>query len=38
VTRHFLAPDDAFRILDGVRRGTDPFDVVADLELAEDER
>lgn len=37
VTRHFLSPDDAFRILDGIRRGRDPFDVVAAMELAEDE-
>lgn len=37
VTRHFLAPTDAFQILDGVRHGRDPFDIVADLELAEDE-
>ncbi|UWG52172.1 Superfamily II helicase, archaea-specific [Halalkaliarchaeum sp. AArc-CO] len=37
VTRHFLAPDQAFRILDGIRTGTDPYDLVADLELAENE-
>jgi helicase len=33
VTRHFLAPDEAFEILDGVRTGEDPFDIVADIEL-----
>ncbi|MEF8779678.1 MAG: DEAD/DEAH box helicase [Haloferacaceae archaeon] len=37
VTRHFLAPDEAFRILDGIRAGTDPYDLVADLELTEEE-
>ncbi|MFB6138755.1 MAG: DEAD/DEAH box helicase [Halobacteriaceae archaeon] len=37
VTEHFLSPDTAFRILDGVRKGRDPFDIVADLELVEDE-
>ncbi|MFB6304544.1 MAG: DEAD/DEAH box helicase, partial [Haloferacaceae archaeon] len=36
VTEHFLAPDDAFRLLDEIRKGTDPFDVVAEMELAED--
>ncbi|MEF8757411.1 MAG: helicase-related protein, partial [Halobacteriales archaeon] len=33
VTRHFLSPDEAFLILDDVRKGADPFDVVADMEL-----
>ncbi|QLG60673.1 DEAD/DEAH box helicase [Halorarum salinum] len=37
VTRHFLAPDDAFRILDGIRRGATAYDVVADMELADQE-
>ena len=37
VCRHFLAPDEAFRILDAVRKGTDPYDLVADLELYDDE-
>ena len=37
VTQHFLAPDDAFRILDGVRDGLSPFDLVAEMELADDE-
>ena len=37
VCRHFLAPDEAFRILDAVRTGTDPYDLVADLELYDDE-
>jgi len=38
VTEHFLAPDEAFRILEGIRRGTDPLDVVAELDLADDDR
>ncbi len=37
VAEHFLAPDDAFRILDSIRAGSDPFDVVAEMELAEDD-
>ncbi|WP_435146546.1 DEAD/DEAH box helicase [Halobaculum sp. P14] len=37
VTRHFLAPDDAFRILDGVRRDAHPYEIVADMELADEE-
>jgi len=37
VCTHFLAPDDAFRILDGIRSGLDPYDVVAEMELAEDD-
>ena len=37
VCRHFLAPDEAFYILDAVRRGSDPYDLVAALELRDDE-
>ncbi|WP_418283039.1 DEAD/DEAH box helicase [Halorubrum sp. DTA98] len=37
ICRHFLAPDEAFRILDAIRHGTDPYDIVADLELRDDE-
>ncbi|WP_158058301.1 DEAD/DEAH box helicase [Halorussus halophilus] len=37
VTTHFLAPDEAFRILDGVRKEKTPFEIVADLELYGDE-
>ncbi|MFC7097478.1 DEAD/DEAH box helicase [Halobaculum marinum] len=37
VCRHFLAPDDAFRILDGIRKDHHPYDIVADMELAEEE-
>jgi len=37
VCRHFLAPDEAFFILDAVRNHRDPYDIVADLELRENE-
>jgi len=37
VTRHFLAPDEAFLMLDGIRKGRDPYGIVADLELRDDE-
>jgi helicase len=37
ITRHFLAPDDAFRILEAVRRGDSPDDIVTTMELADDE-
>ncbi|WP_224448030.1 DEAD/DEAH box helicase [Haloprofundus salilacus] len=37
ITRHFLAPDEAFRILDGVRNGLDPYAIVAEMELADDD-
>ncbi|MFB6118284.1 DEAD/DEAH box helicase [Halosegnis sp.] len=36
VCRHFLAPDEAFVMLDGIRKGRDPYKVVADLELREE--
>ncbi|SNR48822.1 DEAD/DEAH box helicase [Halorubrum vacuolatum] len=35
ICRHFLAPDEAFRILELVRQGRDPYGIVADLELRE---
>jgi helicase len=38
VTEHFLSPDLAFRMLDAVRKGLDPYDIVAELELHDDER
>ncbi|MFB6302334.1 MAG: DEAD/DEAH box helicase [Haloferacaceae archaeon] len=34
VAEHFLAPDDAFLLLDCVRKGMDPYDIVAEAELA----
>jgi len=37
VTSHFLSPDDAFRILEGIRDDSSPYDLVADLELADQE-
>jgi helicase len=37
ICRHFLAPDEAFFILDAVRTGTDPYDLVAELELRDTE-
>ena len=37
ICRHFLAPDEAFFILDAVRTGTDPYDLVAELELRDAE-
>ncbi|WP_396610892.1 DEAD/DEAH box helicase [Haloferax sp. S1W] len=38
ITRQFLSPSDAFRILDGIRNGLSPYDIVADLELADEGR
>ena len=37
VTRHFLEPGVAFTMLDGIRSGADPYDVVADVELRDEE-
>ncbi|WP_136688930.1 DEAD/DEAH box helicase [Halorhabdus amylolytica] len=37
VTRHFLSPDRAFLLLDGIRKGMDPFEIVAETELADEE-
>ena len=37
VCRHFLSPTEAFLILDQIRKGGDPYDVVAELQLREDE-
>jgi len=36
VCRHFLSPSDAFRILDLIRTGTDPYDLVAEMELRDE--
>ena len=38
VTEHFLNPGQAFAILDGIRRGAHPYDIVADIELRDDDR
>ncbi len=37
VTSHFLAPDEAFKILDGIRKDTDLYEIAAELELHGDE-
>ena len=37
VTRHFLSPGEAFVMLDAIRKGSDPDEIVADIELREDE-
>jgi helicase len=36
VTEHFLEPDEAFAMLDAIRKGTDPSDIVAEIELREE--
>jgi helicase len=36
VCRHFLSPKDAFRILDCIRSGTEPYDLVAEMELQDE--
>jgi helicase len=36
VTRHFLSPDDAFLLLDGIRKGEDAYNLIARMELRED--
>ena len=33
VTTHFLSPGDAFTMLDAIRKGKDPYDIVAEIEL-----
>jgi helicase len=38
VCRHFLDPRTAFVLLEGARNGRDPYDVVADVELLDEER
>jgi helicase len=38
VTEHFLSPDVAFRMLDAIRKGIDPYGIVAELELHDDKR
>jgi helicase len=36
VTSHFLSPDDAFTIVDGIRKEKHPYDIVADIELKDE--
>ncbi len=38
VTRHFLNPDEAFTLLEGIREGTHPYDLIAALELLDEEQ
>ncbi|MCU4754134.1 DEAD/DEAH box helicase [Halobacteria archaeon AArc-curdl1] len=33
VTEHFLSPGQAFAIIDGIRKGAHPYDLIADIEL-----
>jgi helicase len=37
VCRHFLSPKEAFSMLDCIRQGIDPYDIVAEQELADDD-
>jgi len=37
VTRHFLSPGDAFAILDSIRKGDSPYDLLARMEARENE-
>jgi helicase len=36
VCRHFLSPNDAFALLDYIRKDVDPFGIVAEMELREE--
>ena len=36
VTSHFLSPDDAFRIVEGIRHDEDPYEIVARVVLADE--
>ncbi|MDY6818509.1 MAG: DEAD/DEAH box helicase [Halobacteriales archaeon] len=38
VTRHFLSPEQAFTILEGIRSGESPYGIVADIELLDQEQ
>ncbi|WP_254536464.1 DEAD/DEAH box helicase [Halomarina litorea] len=37
VAKHFLSPKRAFVMLEGIRSGDDPYDIVGDLEMLENE-
>jgi helicase len=37
VSKHFLSPERAFVMLEGIRGGDDPYDIVGDLELLDEE-
>jgi len=36
VTTHFLSPNDAFVMLDAIRKSKDPYDIVAEIELQDE--
>ena len=36
VTEHFLEPDEAFAMLDAIRKGVDPYELVAEIELRDE--
>jgi helicase len=36
VTEHFLAPDEAFVMLDAIRKGAEPYELVAEIELRDE--
>ncbi|WP_436346613.1 DEAD/DEAH box helicase [Natronorubrum sp. FCH18a] len=37
ITRHFLDPNEAFMLLDGIRKDAHPYELVADIELRDDD-
>ncbi|ELY64106.1 DEAD/DEAH box helicase [Natronococcus jeotgali] len=37
VTRHFLSPGEAFALVDGIRKEAHPYDLIADIELRDEE-
>nr|WP_235019803.1 DEAD/DEAH box helicase [Natrialba sp. INN-245] len=37
VTEHFLEPGEAFTLIDGIRKDAHPYDLVADIELRDDD-
>ncbi|QLD90509.1 DEAD/DEAH box helicase [Natronomonas salina] len=36
VTEYFLEPDEAFAMLDAIRKGADPYEIVAEIELRDE--
>jgi helicase len=37
VCRHFLSPQDAFMLLDQIRNNVDPYEIIATMELEDNE-
>ncbi|WP_293030660.1 DEAD/DEAH box helicase [Natronococcus sp.] len=37
VTQHFLSPGEAFSLVDGIRKEAHPYDLIADIELRDDD-